>query len=136
MELSTAGEYAIRGMLVLASRHGDGPVNLDEICRVRGLSKSREYMTKIFGVLAKADLVTAVRGRGGGYRLARPPKDISLLDVIEAVEGPLALNLCQHDPPQCREPGCPVRPVWDDLQAKVRAALAGKNFAQLARRLP
>ena len=124
MKLSLSAEYALRGVLVLAGRHGGPPTPLGEICRIRRLTKSRDYMTKIFGILTRAGITRAVRGKGGGYVLARSPADISMLQVIEAVEGPLAVNLCQHDPPRCEEVNCPLRPVWKRLQKTIRSTLS------------
>ncbi|MHC4718326.1 MAG: RrF2 family transcriptional regulator, partial [Planctomycetota bacterium] len=121
---------AVRGILVLAAQNDSRPVPLKEICRLRKLP--RDNMTRIFGLLTRARLITAVRGKGGGYRLARPPEDITLLEVFEAVEGPLALNLCQQHPPQCDKADCPMRPVWHDLQEQVRAALAAKTLEDFA----
>jgi len=129
MKLSMAAEFAVRGILHLACFHGHGPVPLEQICRRCNLA--RDYQAKIFGQLARAGLVTAVRGKGGGYLLARSPESISLLEVVEAVEGPLAVNLCQFDPPRCEETECPVRPVWAEVQEKVRSTLASKTLAEL-----
>ncbi|KPK85402.1 MAG: hypothetical protein AMJ81_03695 [Phycisphaerae bacterium SM23_33] len=129
MKLSMAAELAVRGIIVLASRPAEKPTPLDELCRLRKLP--RDYMTRIFSLLSRAHLVTAVRGKGGGYQLARPANEITLLEVIEAVEGPLAINLCQHNPPQCQEPNCRVRPVWEDLQKKIRSALGSKTLDEL-----
>ncbi len=122
MQLSKAAELAVRGTTVLAGRYGQGPVPLAEICRARHLP--RDYLTKIFTSLSRAGIVRAIRGKGGGFVLTRDPREISVLEVIEAVEGPLALNLCQHDPPLCEELDCPLRPVWQELQETVRAALS------------
>ncbi|HUU22562.1 MAG TPA: Rrf2 family transcriptional regulator [Phycisphaerae bacterium] len=130
MKLSTAAALGIQGVLVLAERHGSGTVTLEEICRARALP--RDYMARIFSLLSRAGLVAAVRGKHGGYRLGRDPGAISLLEVIEAVEGPLAMNLCQHSPPRCEEVGCPVRPVWSDIQRRVSSVLAGKTIRDLA----
>ncbi len=131
MQLSAAAEFAIRGTLVLAGRYGQGPVPLGEVCRLRDLAK--DYMTKIFGTLARAGIIRAIRGKGGGYELARPPGQIAVLEVIEAIEGPLALNLCQHDPPRCEEVNCPLRPVWTELQEKVRSTLSRVTLDQFPR---
>jgi len=127
MRLSPAAEFAVRGILVLAEGYGDGPVTLDTICKLRDLSK--QYLVKIFASLSRAKLITPVRGKKGGYLLARDPKDITVLDVIEAVEGPVTLNFCQMSPPQCERNGCPMRPVWADLQDTIRTKLASMTLA-------
>ena len=128
MKLSPAAELAVRGVLVLAGKYGQGPVTLDTICSKRDLPK--QYLTKIFASLAKADLVTAVRGKRGGYRLNRPPGRITVLEIVEAVEGPIILNFCQHKPPRCNRKDCRVRPVWAELQRIVRAKLGGLTLGQ------
>mgnify|MGYP006290600635 CR=1 FL=1 len=127
MRLSQAAELAVRGMVVLAEHHGKDPVPLADICRRRDMA--REYLVKIFALLARAGIVIPIRGKRGGYTLARCPEEISLLEVIEAVEGPISLNLCQHDPPQCDEYDCPFRPVWADLQDTVRGKLGAVTLA-------
>lgn len=123
MKLSLAAELAIRGACVLAERYGADPVKLDDVCAPRQLP--RDYMAKIFGMLSRAGLVTPVRGKRGGYRLARDPNEVSILSVIEAVEGPLSMNFCQTDPPQCDVPDCPLQPVWAEIQEFVAKKLAG-----------
>jgi Rrf2 family cysteine metabolism transcriptional repressor len=121
MRVSPAAELALRGVVVLAGRHGRGPTTLKTICAARGLPK--QYLVKLFSSLAKADIVTAVRGKRGGYVLSRPPRQITILEVIEAIEGPIALNYCQHNPPRCNEPGCKLRAIWTELQGTVRGKL-------------
>jgi Rrf2 family protein len=125
--LSPAAEFAIRGVSVLVEEYGNGPVPLGQICDRRNLA--RQYLVKIFASLAKAGLVVAVRGKHGGYVLGRKPKDISLLEIIETVEGPIALNYCQHDPPRCDEDGCPMRPMWAEIQRIVRRKLGAFTLA-------
>jgi len=109
-------------------------MNLAAICEKRDLSK--QYLAKIFGSLARAGLVTPVRGKHGGYVLARPPSEISILDVIEAVEGPVALNFCQSDPPKCDETECPLRPVWTELQTIVADRLRDVTLQTLIDNCP
>ena len=128
MRLSLAAELGLRGTLVLAERYGEGLVTLDAVCAARDLPK--QYLTKIFASLAKADLVTAVRGKRGGYRLNRPPGQITILEIVEAVEGPIVLNFCQHKPPRCDRKSCLVRPVWADLQKIIRARLGALTLGQ------
>ena len=126
MKLSMAAELAVRGILVLAEEYGRGPVTLDKVCARRDLPK--QYLVKIFSLLTKADLITPVRGKKGGYLLSREPASISALEVIEAVEGPLALNLCQHEVPKCDDVDCPLRPVWTKLQKFVRRELGAVSL--------
>jgi len=126
MRLSPAAEFAIRGALVLAEHHGRGPTTLSAICTEKKLS--RQYLAKIFSLLARADIVSPVRGKHGGYVLARDPSQISVLDVIEAVEGPLALNYCQHDPPKCEDHDCPLRAMWTEIQQFARDKLGSMTL--------
>ena len=106
----------------MAEYYGQGPTTLKTICEERGLPK--QYLVKLFAQLAKADIVTAIRGKRGGYALARDPKTVTLLNVVEAIEGPLALNFCQYTPPKCEQIDCPVRPVWKELQGVVSRKLS------------
>ena len=108
-------------MLVLAEHDGEGPVNLATICQERPMSK--QYLAKIFGQLSRASLITPIRGKHGGYELARSLDQTFILDIIEAVEGPVALNLCQQEPPKCDELDCGLRCVWRELQKTFREKL-------------
>ena len=121
MRLSPAAELALRGMIVLAEHYGEKPTTLRTICAARNLPK--QYLVKLFSFLAKSNILTAVRGKHGGYVLTRDPKEITVLEVIEAVEGPIALNYCQHSPPQCDQTDCRLRGMWTELQEIVRAKL-------------
>jgi len=132
MRLSPAAELAIRGTLVLAEQYGNGPVNLDSICARRNLPK--QYLVKLFASLTRAGLISPVRGKHGGYLLMREPRQISILEIIEAVEGPIVLNYCLHDPPQCDEIGCPMREVWAQLQETIRQRLGAMTLADCLQR--
>ncbi len=127
MKISPAAELAVRGVLALAEQYGQGPVTLSSVCVDRELPK--QYLVKIFSSLARGDIVTPIRGKHGGYILARRPEEITLLNVVEAVEGPLAMNYCQHAPPKCSRTGCPVRPVWTEIQDFVRTRLGAVTLA-------
>ncbi len=128
MKLSPAAEFAVRGTLVLAQNYGNGPTTLDAICEARGLSK--QYLVKIFASLARAGLITPVRGKRGGYLLARDPASISVLELIEAVEGPVAVNFCQHDPPRCDNIDCALRIMWTDIQEYICNKLENTTLGQ------
>jgi Rrf2 family protein len=131
MKLSLAAELAVRGATVLAIRYGDGPIALAEICAPRDLP--RQYLAKIFSALVRAGLVRPQRGKKGGYQLARDPAAITVLEIIEAVEGPITLNFCQQEPPECDQEKCPVRPVWAELQKTIRDRLGSIALADCVR---
>ncbi len=129
MKLSLAAELGVQGALVLAEQYGQGPTTLADICELRGLS--REYLAKVFALLVRANLLTAIRGKKGGYILAHDPKDISLLQIIEAVEGRQALNFCQFDPPKCDNANtCKMRKIWSDLQDVFDKKLSSVSLAE------
>ena len=126
MHLSTAAELGIRGMAYLAVNYHKGPVSMSKICQEQELP--RQYMVKVFLALGRVNLVHSSRGRSGGFALTRSPEEISILDIIEAVEGPLALNLCQKRPSRCRwtnDSECQIHPMWDELQA-ITAKILGE----------
>jgi Rrf2 family protein len=91
-----------------------------------------EFLRKILSALSRARLVGAVRGPQGGVRLARKAEDISFLEILEAVEGPLALNECTRSPAGCqRTTHCPLHPVWKRIQDQLRHTLASISLASL-----
>jgi len=128
MKISPAAEFAVRGALVLAEQYGNGPTTLDSICEARDLSK--QYLVKIFASLARAGLVTPIRGKRGGYLLSRDPAQINLLELIEAVEGPVAVNFCQHIPPRCDRTECALRSMWADIQKFICGKLETTTLGQ------
>lgn len=93
----------------------------------------REFLAKILKGLGDAGLVSALRGPGGGVSLARPPSDISFLDVIEAVEGPVVLNLCLDDTKSCSQAAmCTMQSVWKAGQERMLDVYRTTMLSQLA----
>jgi Rrf2 family protein len=132
MKLTRGGEYGIRGVLYLAQQP-EGKVSM-----LSAIAKEQDvpprFLAKIFQALAKAGVVKSHRGAKGGFSLARPAAEITIKDVIEAVEGPLQLNICLVAPGECnRESLCPIHTVWEEAQDKMMMVLSRKNFADLAR---
>ena len=132
MKLTRGGEYGIRGVLYLA-RHDDGKVSmLSAIAEAQDVPP--RFLAKIFQALAKAGVVKSHRGAKGGFSLARPASEITIKDVIEAIEGPIYLNVCLVANGECdRDKICPVHAVWEEAQEKMMSVLAGANFADLAK---
>ena len=130
MKLTRGGEYGIRGVLYLAKQN-DGKVSM-----LSAIAEEQEvpprFLAKIFQSLAKAGVVKSHRGAKGGFSLARPASDITIKDVVEAVEGPITLNLCLIGPGECdRDAVCPMHPVWQEAQDRMLEVLGKANFAEL-----
>lgn len=132
MRLSSLADYAVVMMAAAARRCGAS-------CRLNATSLAAETglplptVQKLVSKLSAAGLLESARGTGGGFRLARPPAAITVADIVEAIEGPIALAACvdggRHD--CCVEPTCRVRPHWNMVNGAVRGALAGINLVSL-----
>ena len=104
---------------------------VDEISREMATPKS--FLAKILQKLVKADIARSFRGIKGGFQLSREPRDITLLDVIEAVEGSIALNACVLDRTVCGFSSiCVVHPIWIELRGEFSELLKKHNFADIA----
>jgi Rrf2 family protein len=115
----------------ITSGRVDRIVMVDEIAREMATPKS--FLAKILQKLVKAGVVQSFRGVKGGFRLNRAPEDISLLDVIEAVEGAIALNACAIDNTVCGfSSTCAVHPIWIKLREEFNQLLKRHNFADIA----
>lgn len=132
MELTRKGEYAIRGIVYLA-RLPQGKVALiSEIAEGTGVPQT--FLAKIFQNFAKIGLVNSFRGTGGGFLLGRPAAQITLREVVEAVEGPIMPNRCLMAEVGCEfNKTCLVHPVWREVQAKVVDILNSVTIEKLAR---
>ena len=130
MQITRETDYAMRCVLYLSGRT-DKIVMVDEISREMATPKS--FVAKILQKLVKAGIVRSFRGVKGGFQLNRPPKDINLLDVIEAIEGVVALNACAVDSSVCGfSSTCGVHAVWVTLRREVNELMKTHNFADIA----
>ena len=132
MRLSSMADYAVVTMSAAARHCGQARVSAQQLADETGLPVPT--VQKLVSKLSAAGLLKAVRGAGGGLKLARPAAAITLADIVEAVEGPIALAPCsengKHD---CTlEAACTVRPHWPLVDAALRGALAGVPLTQLA----
>lgn len=128
MEITRETDYAIRCVYYLAKRP-DEVTMVDEIAREMCIPKS--FLAKIVQKLAKANILQSYRGVKGGFQLAMNPKDVSVYDVIYAIEGPVAMNVCAVDKKQCSlSAKCKVHPVWVELRKEVEQRLKSKKFSQ------
>lgn len=124
IRITTRGRYALRAMVDVALHDELEPVARQDIAERQAISA--DYVAQLFGKLQDAGLIEGVKGRGGGYRLARPAAHIRARDVIEAVEGPIALVHCvdaQEEPSCNRVDGCVTHLLWERLSATMKGFL-------------
>ncbi len=131
MRLSSMADYAVVIMSAAARHCGGARVSAGQLAGETGLPAPT--VQKLVSKLTGAGLLRSSRGVGGGLKLARPPAAISIADIVEAVEGPIALTACveqgKHD---CTlESACLVKPHWPQVNAALRGALAQVTLTQL-----
>lgn len=131
MRLSREGDYAVRVVVDLAGRSPRAVVPADALSQTTGVP--RPYLAKIVQILSRANLVQTRQGPRGGVSLAKDPATITLRHMVEAVEGPIFLNLCLIRPGECpRDSFCPVHPVWARVQAVLLRELDAVSAKDLA----
>jgi len=132
IRVSTRGRYALRATVDLAMHAGEGPVARQDIADRQDISA--DYVAQLFRTLHEAGLVEGVKGPGGGYRLARDPALITALDVVQAVEGPIAVVHCidpENDDPCNRVDRCVTRLLWARLSAAMVELLGSVTLQSL-----
>lgn len=133
MQITREADYAIRAVLEMASRPDGAPTTTAEIARRRLVP--RAILRKLVPRLVAAGLLVTRRGGGGGLQLARPPAEIDLLSVVDAAQGPLAVNRCVLRPDICPlQPTCPVHDVCCVAREQLVRLLSSVNFADLVAR--
>ncbi|MEV6839874.1 Rrf2 family transcriptional regulator [Streptomyces sp. NPDC051133] len=131
MRISARADYAVRAVLELAVRQGNGPVKAEEIAAVQDIP--HKFLEGILGDLRRGGVVDSRRGGGGGYRLARNAAAVTVADVIRAVDGPI-VSVRGERPTGLAYTGTarPLLPLWIALRANVRRILEGVTIADLA----
>ncbi|HEY1468353.1 MAG TPA: Rrf2 family transcriptional regulator [Candidatus Acidoferrum sp.] len=132
MQINRATDYAVRVMIHLATLPPGSKAQLIALERATGVRGS--FLSKVMQRLVHRGFVASHRGNGGGFCLRVDSNETSLLEVIEAMEGPTRLNQCLATGASCeRKPWCGVHPVWERAQATLRNVLASVSIGQLSR---
>ncbi len=129
MRLTTKGRFAVTAMVDLAMRQARGPVTLAAISERQRISLS--YLEQLFGKLRRRKLVNSVRGPGGGYNLAQPMQDVSVADIICAVDEPLDATQCGGKENCLDDKRCMTHDLWATLNAKMYDYLSSVTLADL-----
>ncbi len=133
MKLSTRVRYGCRAMVDLALHSKEGPVSLQLLAQDQRIPE--RYLAKIVQDLRRGGLIRSVRGAHGGYVLSRPPTEVSLLDIWQALEGPFCPVECLNAPTTCGMVAeCVTRDVWDKVRTALTQVLAGQSLAALVHR--
>lgn len=125
---SQTAEYALRASVTLAE-HSERAVSATELAKVTSVPS--DYLFKVMKQLVKAGLVVAVRGKYGGYRLSKSPSQISVLDVVNAVDPITRIHRCPLNRPEHSEKLCPLHQQLDDTYAQLERQLAQCSLAKL-----
>ncbi len=139
MQVTKAGEYAVIGLLYLARQPAGQTVMIDEISDAERIPKS--FLAKIFQSLVKAGFIQSHRGAGGGFSLARAPREISLLQIFRAVDNAFALQKCVSVEPECvvadeRLGSCALCGVYAEAQGRVNEVFARTTLESLLKSSP
>src|SRR5690349_18569804 len=131
MIFSSSTEYAIRGLAELAARNAEGTVMLDDL--VAGTGLPRDFVAKIFQKLVRAGILRSAKGRGGGFALARAQHEVTLMDIVEAVEGPQSLDACVVGLERCNDSmPCAQHDLYKPIRQRLKDYLNTTTAADLA----
>ncbi len=132
MQITRQADYAIRAVLYLTQLGPTQRAATSSVAQKQHIPPS--FLAKIISQLSIAGLLHTSRGARGGVMLARDPKEISLLDVVEAIDGPILLNECVGDPGNCEyKDDCPMHNIWDEAQENLVKRLKGTTFDAFAK---
>jgi Rrf2 family protein len=129
--ISTRSRYGLRFLIELSQRGSEGPVDLGSIAEHQAIPET--YLAKLVVPLRNAGIIRSARGAKGGYELSRSPERISVLEVVEVLEGRSSLLECTERPELCaRSADCPTLPIWTGLEKAVHDYLKGVSVADAA----
>ena len=131
MRLTTKGRFAVTAMIDVAMRNGDGPVTLAGVAERQKISLS--YLEQLFGKLRRAGLVDSVRGPGGGYNLARLSDNLSVAEIITAVDEPIDATQCGGKENCMDDRRCMTHELWANLNSHIFTFLSSVTLEQLVR---
>lgn len=123
MKLSTKGRYGVKAMFDLAIHHGNDPVSIKSISERQGISEY--YLEQLFSPLRKANLIVSVRGAQGGYKLSKSPSEITVLDIMNVLEGPIEVSDCLEDTTCSNVDCCATRGLWFKIKNSFESVTQG-----------
>lgn len=135
MQITRQADYAVRAIYYLSAIGSDKRASTSQIAKEQHIPPS--FLAKIISQLSVAGLLHTSRGARGGVTLARDPETITMLDVVEAIDGPIVLNECVEDSHGCKfDKDCPMRSLWADIQDDLVTRLKTTTFADFVKQKP
>ncbi|HKJ26387.1 MAG TPA: Rrf2 family transcriptional regulator [Anaerolineales bacterium] len=128
MQITRQADYAVRAVMYLAQLGSNEKASTSQIAEEKDIPLS--FLAKIIAQLSVAGLLQTMRGARGGVTLARQAEEISLLEVVEAIDGPILINECVNDSYDCSQHGCPMRSIWQEAQADLISRFKNTTFDQ------
>ena len=133
MKITTKGHYGLRSLIDVALHQAEGPVTLNDIATRQSISV--KYLWQVINPLKASGYLTVTRGAKGGYVLGQRPEEITMLDVLTTLEGPVSILKCLTRENECnRIHSCVARTVWKEVNNAVEAALSNITLAEVLRR--
>ena len=132
MKISRKADYALRAVVYISKQPPEKRNSINVIAESE--SVPRDFLAKILKELTRAEILKSYQGVHGGYQMGKAPTQVSVLDVIEAMDGPLGLNLCVRGEDGCdcdKAERCSMYPFWDKMQKNVRGILKNESIAKL-----
>lgn len=129
LKLSTKGRYGVKAMLDLAVHNSSVPVSIKSISHRQGISEY--YLEQLFAPLRKAKLITSIRGAQGGYVLAKDPKDITVLDIMNILEGPVDISDCIDGTDCTNIDMCATRVLWKKIKNSIDSVMASVTLQDM-----
>ncbi|MHB0979707.1 MAG: RrF2 family transcriptional regulator [Thermoleophilia bacterium] len=130
MNVTSKSKYAVRALVELARRSSESPVPLIALAEARGIPS--QFLEQLFAALRRAGILQSYRGVYGGFAFNRPPDQITVLDVVEILDGPIEPALCTTDEVCVRRQICSVGDVWVQAKLSVEEVLSGVTIQELA----
>ena len=130
MKISTKGRYGLRILLDLAVHDNGEPRLIRDIAESQQISE--KYISRLIVDLRRAGMVRSIRGAKGGFKLARQPRELTVLDIVEVMEGPMSIVDCVRKPEKCSRFGnCATRNIWDQLNSDIRDSMRKITLQQI-----
>jgi Rrf2 family protein len=129
MKLSTKGRYGIKAMVDLAIRYGEEPVSIKSIAERQNISEY--YLEQLFSPLRKANIIKSIRGAQGGYVLSREPKDITMAEIMDVLEGPVEISDCLEENTCSNIECCATRGFWARIKESIDSVLESTTLQDM-----